>query len=219
MKCPHCTNGIHPSWARFPLGQEQHWDPSETNYVWEGRWLLCPVCGNVVVELMRRYPGGTLSTTVLAWPKSGQRPLPPEVTGRWKEDFAEAVDVLPRSPKASAALSRRMLQDLLREKAGAKPSNFYDEIEEVLGSGAAPSYLSENLHTVRTVWNWAAHATKNKNPKSTNPGEIVEVEPGEAEFLLDVLEGAFDFYIVQPERARLQREAIEAKRTGAASPE
>jgi hypothetical protein len=112
-----------------------------------------------------------------------------------------------------------MLQDLLREKAGVKPGNFFDEIEQVIGSGAVPSYLSENLHMVRTVGNWAAHTTKNKNPKSATPGEVVEVEPEEAEFLLDVLEGAFDFYIVQPERARLQREAIEAKRTGAASPE
>jgi hypothetical protein len=52
---------------------------------------------------------------------------------------------------------------------------------------------------------------KSKNPKSANTGQVVEVEPGEAEFLLDVLEGAFDFWFVQPARAEAQRAAVNAK--------
>jgi hypothetical protein len=48
---------------------------------------------------------------------------------------------------------------------------------------------------------------------------VVEIEPGEAEFLLEVLEGAFDFYFVQPERAKAQREALNAKLREAGKPE
>jgi hypothetical protein len=86
------------------------------------------------------------------------------------------------------------------------PSTLYDEIQEVIDSDEAPSWLSENLNTVRVAGNFAAHPIK-----STNTGEVVEVEPGEAEFLLEVLDGVFDFYFVQPERARKQREALQKK--------
>jgi uncharacterized protein DUF4145 len=203
MKCPHCANGIHDQWSNEFGIEHEHRDGS-INHSWAGRSLVCPLCGNLVVHFLRH--GGWV---VQAWPRTGQRPLPAEVTDHWKEDFGEAVDVLGISPKASAALSRRMLQDLLREKGGVEPSNFFSEIEEVRTSGGVPSWLSENLHTVRIVGNWALTPRK-----STNTGDIVEVEPGEAEFLLDVLEGAFDFYIVQPEKARLQREALTTRIEG-----
>lgn len=34
--------------------------------------------------------------------------------------------------------------------------------------------------------------------KSQKTGQIVDVEPGEAEWTLDVLDALFDFYLVQP---------------------
>jgi len=34
--------------------------------------------------------------------------------------------------------------------------------------------------------------------KSERPGEVVEVEPGEADWNLDVLEALFNYYFVQP---------------------
>jgi hypothetical protein len=69
---------------------------------------------------------------------------------------------------------------------------------------AIPSWLSENLDYVRVVGNFAAHPIK-----STQSGSVVDVEPGEAEFLLDVLEGLFDFYFVQPKKAEAQRTAMD----------
>jgi hypothetical protein len=66
---------------------------------------------------------------------------------------------------------------------------------------------------VRVIGNFAAHPIK-----STNTGEVVAVEPGEAEFLLDVLDGVFGFYFVQPEVARKQREAINIKLQEAGKP-
>ena len=76
----------------------------------------------------------------------------------------------------------------------------------MIDSGSAPGWLTENLHAVRVIANFAAHPIK-----STNSGAVVEVEPGEAEFLLDVLEGVFDFYFIKPERVKKQREAINTK--------
>ncbi len=104
----------------------------------------------------------------------------------------EACAVLQLSPKASAALSRRNLQAILREKGKTTEKNLYDQIEEIIPK--VPSHISEGLHAVRHIGNFAAHPMK-----STNSGEILEVEEGEAEWNLDVLESLFDFYFVQPE--------------------
>jgi hypothetical protein len=41
--------------------------------------------------------------------------------------------------------------------------------------------------------------------------EIVQIEPGEAEWILDVLEELFDFYIVQPAKAKAKRDQLNAK--------
>jgi hypothetical protein len=41
--------------------------------------------------------------------------------------------------------------------------------------------------------------------------EIVPVEPGEAEWNLDVLESLFDFYFVAPARTKARRDALNKK--------
>jgi len=51
---------------------------------------------------------------------------------------------------------------------------------------------------VRQISNFAAHEQKSKLT-----GTIMEVEPNEAEWNLDVLESLFDFYYVRP---RIERE-------------
>jgi hypothetical protein len=44
------------------------------------------------------------------------------------------------------------------------------------------------------------------------------VEPGEAEWNLDVLEALFDFYFVQPELLKKKRAALDAKLAEAGKP-
>ena len=46
----------------------------------------------------------------------------------------------------------------------------------------------------------------------------MEVEPGEAEWLLDVLEGLFDFYFVQPAILAKKRQALNRKLQEAGTP-
>jgi hypothetical protein len=132
-------------------------------------------------------------------PYKSTRPLPAEVPDPYKQDFDEAAAILPISPKSSAALSRRNLQAIIHDIAGVKERDLNLEIQTIIDSGKVPSYISEELHAVRVIGNYAAHPIK-----ATCAGEIVEVEPGEAEWNLDVLESLFDFYFVQP--------AINAKR-------
>ncbi|MBI5304818.1 MAG: DUF4145 domain-containing protein [Chloroflexi bacterium] len=140
-------------------------------------------------------------------PKGSSRsPCPSEVPAELAEDYTEACIVLFDSAKASAALSRRCLQNLLRKAAKVKHGDLADEIQQVIDSGSLPSHLVQVIDAVRQIGNFAAHPMK-----SQRTGEILPVEPEEAEWNLDVLEALFDFYYVQPIMIAKKRDALNAK--------
>ncbi len=209
MKCPHCLVTFHDNPELVPLGDDE-----------EAQWHLvrqiCPACKRFVLQLLYNSLGRNTrgerfvtnrKSTRLVWPKAPSRtPLPEEVPVNFAQDYAEACLVLADSPKASAALSRRCLQHILREKAGVKKADLADEIQQVIDSGKLPSHLSESLDAVRNIGNFAAHPIKSKTS-----GEVVDVEPGEAEWNLDVLEALFDFFFVQPEILKRKRAALNQK--------
>jgi hypothetical protein len=148
------------------------------------------------------------------WPFLNDRPIcPPEVPSHIADDYAEACLVLKISPKASAALSRRCLQNILREAAKVKPSDLSKEIQEVVDNEKIPSQLIDSIDAIRNIGNFAAHPVKSKST-----GEVVDVEPEEAGWNLDVLEALFDFYYVQPAKVAKKREALNAKLSEAGKP-
>ena len=150
----------------------------------------------------------------MAYPHAPIRPIPAEVVSPYRDDFSEACKVLADSPKASAALSRRCLQAILRDRAGTKKKDLADQIDEVRASGRVPSHIEEGLDAVRNIGNFAAHTMK-----STVTGAILDVEPGEAEWNLDVLESLFDFYFVQPALTAKRKAELNAKLKAAGKPE
>ncbi len=160
---------------------------------------------------MAQVPGQEGKERLVHPPGIARAPLSPDVPSEFADNYREACLVLADSPKASAALSRRCLQHVLREAAKTKERDLAKQIDEVLPS--LPSYLTQMIDTVRVMGNFAAHPMK-----STNTGEIIDVEPGEAEWLLDTLESAFDFYFVQPAEAKRKRDAINAKLADAGKP-
>ena len=213
MKCPHCTVTIHDNSAKSSIGDD-------SDGYWYYTCATCPECKRMILCLYgcdhdpNQYSNVHRHTAYLFRPKvSGRAPVPPEVLDEFASDYKEACLVLADSPKASAALSRRCLQHILREKAGVKKGNLFDEIQEVINSGKLPSALADSLDTVRVIGNFATHPTKSKSS-----GEIVDVEPGEAEWNLDVIEALFDFYFVQPARIKAKRAALNKKLAKAGKP-
>jgi hypothetical protein len=215
MKCPHCNVGIHESF------QNNNPFVLSPRYAWIAYYQTCPECNNPIVRLEARKPnhpnhliGPIVIDRFTAYPKNASaRPVPAEVPDLYKQDFEEAVAVLPLSAKASAALSRRNLQAILKDKAGTTQKDLVKQIEEVIASGKVPAHIQEGLDAVRNIGNFAAHPIK-----STSTGEIVDVEPGEAEWNLDVLESLFDHYFVQPALTAKRRAALDAKLKDANKP-
>lgn len=224
MKCPHCNVEINPSFSEFFLNKDSVGSASIF-------YMKCPntECAKFIIEFARgKTPyeknGSRFSNTLLdknsiierrfVYPFGSSRPnAPVEVDTHIAQDYNEACLVISLSPKASAALSRRCLQNILREKAGVKHGNLMKEIEQVLADPKMPSYIIESIDAVRNVGNFAAHPQKDQIS-----GDIIDVEPGEAEWLLDVLELLFDFYYVQPEIAKKKRAALDAKLSSAGKP-
>lgn len=207
MKCPHCAVEIHDH-----SEEEFLEDDVQGNHVgWAIFHQLCPSCDALILFLGHgEYDPQTavLMTDegkTLIFPRGGARPCPVEVPDHLAEDFKEACLVLVDSPKASAALSRRCLQGVLRDK-GFNQHNLYDQIQAVLDGGTLPSHLSDSIDAIRKIGNLAAHEKKNMNT-----GEILPVEPGEAEWTLDVLEDLFDFYYVQPAKTKAKWDALNKK--------
>lgn len=154
------------------------------------------------------------SSKTLVCPKGISRaPLPEEIPSKYAEDYKEACLVLSDSAKASAALSRRCLQRLIEEKESPKSSKLANQIQEVIDSGHLPPDLSDAIDAIRNIGNFADHPLK-----SERSGEIIDVEPGEAEWSLDVIEDLYDFYFVRQAKLRQQRDALDKKLVEAGRP-
>jgi len=197
MKCPHCLHdqGTQVQVVQFPHSKNRN-DENVLPGLWRAFHQRCPECQGDIIQMDRlptTAPGSTPIAKFTAFPKAVSRPVPAEVPDPYRSDFEEACAVLTLSPKASAALSRRCLQSILRDKAKSTKKDLYDQIEEVIVSGTVPSHIVDDLHAVRNIGNFAAHPAK-----STTSGAILDVEPGEAEWNLDVLDSLFDFYFIQP---------------------
>lgn len=207
MKCFHCLVTVHAQPGRHNIGQYK-------GGLWQAETLACPACHLPMVYLVQGA-GSSLENRFLVYPRaSGRPPVPTEVDDKSVvEDYREACEVLPISPKGSAALSRRCLQHILRTKAGVNQGNLADEIQQVIDGKLLPSHLVQGIDAVRNVGNFAAHPIK-----STSSGEILPVEAGEAEWNLDVIEGLLDFYFVQPATLAGKRATLNKKLQDAGKP-
>src|SRR5438045_4166981 len=145
MLCAHCRVALP--------GERQIVDVADDR---EGKWSIlrktCSECGRTTMflRLIPGDPSGRPARPVVRrpqyagmpadnldegaklfqiWPRGASRPpAAPEVPESIAADYNEACMVLPDSAKASAALSRRCLQLLLRSAGGAKPSDLAREI-------------------------------------------------------------------------------------------
>ena len=150
----------------------------------------------------------------LIYPKyKYHKPLSDDIPDNYKKDFHSSFEVLSVSKKASAALSRRLFQQLLEEKGNIKKDDLANEIQKVIDSNQLPSHLNEAIDAIRNIGNFSTHPIKSKTT-----GEIVDVEDGEAEWNLDVLEGLFDFYFVQPAATKKKKDALNAKLSALGKP-
>jgi hypothetical protein len=216
VKCPHC--GIHfhdnldPNWlARY--GQRL----SDKDGNWSYRTAICPVCEKVTIDIGQTVDAMGNMLWGRVYPVGANRgPVPKEVPERIAQDYVEACNVLPISAKASAALSRRCLQHMLRGH-GYKAKDLANEIDLLLKDTdplkALPMRLLETVDAIRNFGNFAAHPNENKATL-----EIIDVEPHEAEWCLETIEELFEHFYVGPAAAAAKKAALNAKLASGGKP-
>lgn len=216
VQCGHCGADYHPETKEYPLGGDAE------ERLWRILLETCPRCRKFNLRLEWGLPHQQAPHAMshvkgarVIHPRAGmiRKRAPVDVPKPIAEDYNEACEVLADSAKASAALSRRCLQTILREHARVKAQDLSKEIDEVLASKQLPTYLANDIDAIRHYGNFAAHPIK-----STSSGEIVPVEPGEAEWQLDLIERLFDFYFVGPAESKRKRDALNAKLADAKKP-
>ena len=201
VDCPSCNHAV----AYQPVSANLGTDPLKG--LLQARHMNCPACGRSIVELWGSTAHQGNGGTVQLWPRStGRPPVPAEVPEPVASDYTEACLVFVDSPKASAALSRRCLQHILRDRGGVTPGNLAAEIDQILNAHSLPGGVADALDAVREIGNFAAHPTK-----STSTGEIIDVEPDEAEWNLSVVETLMDIFYIQPVRMAAKKAALNQK--------
>lgn len=143
-------------------------------------------------------------------PSSYAKPQQPAVPAVLVTDYREACAIRDLSPKASATLSRRVLQGMIRDFCGIKEKTLYKEIEalkKMADEGKAPPGVAaetiDAMHSVRSVGNIGAHMEKDIDV-------IVDVDPNEAQALIELIEMLFDEWYVERDKRQKKLEAIKA---------
>jgi len=225
LKCPHCqsysTMKFDSIIKRFEANDEYGISFREHKALLFDFICSCPNCNNTVFVQAQAHTNAVPPNTranyeelddsssaeiVSVYPYGTSFVVPPEVPEKYAGDFREAALILALSPTASAALSRRVLQNILRDEFGIQNRNLAAEIDAFIAQPGIPSYLSDAVDAIRNIGNLAAHPLKN-----TNTGEVMPVEPGEAEWLIEVLSSLFDFKFIQPLKLQERKDQLNAK--------
>jgi hypothetical protein len=202
-----------------------HFPTDEVGFSYAARVCssFCPACGKLITVKQEGLvsegdPGDNgfsakSVTKIIDPPEPARLVSAPEIPEKLRSVFNEAAAVLALSPKASAALSRRLLQQVLRDTFHLKHQDLSKEIEEFINRPGVPTELRDAIDAIRNIGNFAAHPNKDKNT-----GDICDVESGEAEWCLDVLESLFDYGYIQPARMATKKAQLNAKLLAAGKP-
>jgi hypothetical protein len=134
-------------------------------------------------------------------PESKAKSFPSYIPKPILDDYGEACLIRDLSPKASATLSRRCLQGIIRDFWGAeiKTGKLAKEIEQL--EDKVDDKTWQAIDGVRSVGNIGAHMEEDINV-------IVDVEPNEAQLLVELIEILLKDWYVEREQKRLHLEAI-----------
>lgn len=129
-------------------------------------------------------------------PPSSAKPQPKCVPEVLANDYYEACAIRALSPKASATLIRRCLQGMIRDFCGISKRTLFEETNELrerVNAGKAPLGVQPDsvdaIDSVREIGNIGAHMQADINV-------IVDVDPDEAQILIQLTELLFDEWYV-----------------------
>jgi hypothetical protein len=151
------------------------------------KFYKCPNC--LKISIYAQGIGDDIKNIFIPiYPNSLAKQFPEYIPQAIRGDYEEACAIVNLSPKASATLSRRCLQGMIRDFWGIKKSRLVDEIET----------LKDKIHPiqwkvidgVRRIGNIGAHMESDINL-------IVDIDPDEANKLIRLIENLIESWYVK----------------------
>jgi hypothetical protein len=159
----------------------------------------CPHCEKYSIIVNGK---GSQTEAILSYvqPKSFAKQFPEYIPQLIRDDYTEACAIVNLSPKASATLSRRCLQGMIRDFWKIEKATLFEEIKELQKN--IPVAQWKVIDGVRRIGNIGAHMEKDINL-------IVDIEPDEAQKLIKLIESLInDWYIQRFEQEQLYTDII-----------
>jgi hypothetical protein len=216
--CPHCERAVTISEGRTVEAESiLHIANADGGRNLKSKFIVCPnpECRHftLTVDLHASSWSGNHRLWVTgdklqSWsliPPSKAKTFPSYVPQAFRDDYLEACLIQELSPKASATLSRRCLQGILRDCWGVKPGRLVDEIEQI--KDRVDSITWDAIEAVRKIGNIGAHMEKDINV-------IIDVDPNEAELLVGLVETLIrEWYVGREERKKRMGAIVAAAST------
>ncbi len=217
--CPFCdrdTTVTDSNYERssFSLG---HWSSDGYRY-FKTMLIVCPnpKCKKFTLALeMFEYgfdSGWKVGKLLQTWnliPPSNAKVFPDYVPKPVRDDYVEACLIKDLSPKASATLSRRCLQGMIRNFWGVSKGRLVDEIDAI--KDKTDTLTWDAIDAVRKIGNIGAHMEKDINV-------ILDVDPDEAQLLIGLIELLVkDWYIAKHDREEPLKNIVAVSQAKAAA--
>ncbi|WP_105965029.1 DUF4145 domain-containing protein [Apilactobacillus micheneri] len=180
------SNGMTKSFqGPFPLGYKVGTFKNETNSI---NFIMykCPSCKRTSFEMIGIGTDFGENNKFNIYPKNDGRKNYPEFVNPYiRNDYEEAYSILELSPKSSATLSRRIIEEILLDFYGLSKGTLFNKIQKLESKNEAINITNE-LNAIRQVGNIGAHFNLDSN-KIPN-----DVSTEEAKLLLQVVEDIID---------------------------
>ncbi len=175
-------------------------EPVNTN-IFNIEMMHCPTCDNVSFVAKGEQALSELKISI--YPNSSAKQFPKYIPLALRKDYEEAYSILELSPKASATLSRRCLQGMIRDFWNISGKNLYEEISKL--QDKVPASQWNAIDAVRSIGNIGAHMEKSVDV-------IIDIDPNEAEQLIKLLELLFEkWYVARHDEELLLKSITEIK--------
>ncbi|MFD2116389.1 DUF4145 domain-containing protein [Paenibacillus yanchengensis] len=160
----------------------------------------CPGCDKTCVYSIGSGVENIDIVTPL-FPQSFAIQFPDYIPKPIRSDYEEACAIVNLSPKASATLSRRCLQGMIRDFWNISKKRLVDEMDEL--KNLVPAAQWRVIDGIRRIGNIGAHMEKDVNL-------IIDIQPEEATKLIKLIELLIEqWYIQRHEQVQLYAEIIQ----------
>lgn len=213
FKCPYCS-------MVMPISQDTHrtlypsFDSQNGTYrnadhnirynksCLKVEFYECPNCRQYSIILNGAGDAVADLKNVHIRPSSLATKFPSYIPESIRQDYEEACAIVALSPKASATLSRRCLQGMIRDFWGITgKKRLVDEIDAL--QDKVPAAQWKILNSIRRLGNIGAHPEADVNL-------IIDIEPEDAQKLISVIELLIrQWYIERHEQEQLYKDVLE----------